>query len=145
MARLPVTPDIFTPEWRARYAPQVERAMPATGEIVAPGTSVYDPDTDTWTEGYTELYYGKMRVQPLRSSSRRTAPGNTTEVLTYLISIPYPETETNFRPGNIVRVTESELNPALTTYEFVVSEIGDSSNPLEKTLMAVINQETHRG
>lgn len=142
MVNLPPIAPIFTPEWRDRYAPQTERGMVAAIRLFEVGEREYDAETDTWTEVETVIYEGKARVQPLRSSSRRTVPGNTTEVITFLVSVPYGATELDISLGQHMRVTDGGLNTALTTYKYVVSEITDSSNPIEKTFMVQTNQES---
>jgi hypothetical protein len=42
----------------------------------------------------------------------------------------------------MLEVLTAALNPSLETYQFVLVEIVDSSNPFERTLMFQLNQET---
>lgn len=143
MANLPVLGPLFTPEWRDRYAPIIERSMIAEGQVTyQTGEEIYDPVTDTWTTPHVVVYSGKMRVQPLRTAQHREPPGNATEQQTYLFSVPYSATDIDFRSGMTVKVTNGGLNRSLEGYEFVIVEMTDSSNPIEKTFYAVQNLET---
>ena len=49
------------------------------------------------------------------------------------------------RPKHRVRVIECEKNPVLESYEYVVFEVVDSSNPVEQTFWARVDQEVTRG
>lgn len=140
---------LFTTEWQSRYAAIVERSMVATIKVYIPGPATYDPDTDTWSASETVLYGvgtpigsdGRARVQPLRTARRADVPGDDTSVQTFLFSIPVRYNNIDFRPGHQVRVTASPLNTLLLKYEFVVSEVPDSSNPIERTFYCTMNQE----
>lgn len=138
---------LFNPAWVARLKGAPESAMAATVYIYDPNSSteVYDADTDTWTETPTSVYSGRGRVQPLRSANDREQPGNETTVQTVLVSIPITTNTLDFRPGLQMEVLTAPLNPSLLTYKFVLQEILDSSNPLERTLMFQVNQETVNG
>lgn len=140
-----VYPPLFSATWRDAIKGSVELTQIATVRIVNPNISgsVYDADTDTWTDSDQEVYVGKARVQPLRTAAQTYNPGDVTQVQVYLFSLPIAETEgIDFRPDFEATVTVSPLNPALLTYRFVLTEIGDSSNPVERTLLFKSNQET---
>lgn len=138
---------IFNPAWVAALRGTPESAMAATVLIYDPNSSgrVYNPDTDTWTDVQTPVWTGKARVQPLRSANNKDQPGNETTVQTTLVSIPVDAVTEDFRPGLQMDVLTAPLNPALLTYQFVLQEIMDSSNPLERTLMFTVDQETVNG
>ena len=139
--------ELFNPEWVKALKGAPESAMSATVMIYAPNTSteVYDPDTDTWTSVPTIIYSGPARVQPLRSANSKDQPGNETTVQTVLVSLPVITSDINFRPGQRMDVLAAPLNVSLLTYQFVLHEITDSSNPLERTLMFTLDQETANG
>lgn len=133
---------LFSPEWQARLKTVPERAMVATVEVFRiVGQPVYDPDTDTWTENKVVDYTGKARVQPLRSTRWITPEGNDAPVQTILFSIPIDSGATLYI-GSQASVLVSPLNADLLRYQYVVGEIMDSSNPLERTFLCTVNQET---
>lgn len=139
----PVT--LFNPKWVAAVKGAPESAMAATVYIFDPHSSmdVYNADTDVWTKVPTSVYSGRGRVQPLRSANDKDQPGNDTTIQSVLVSLPIAATSgLNFRPGLQMNVLAAELNPSLLTYQFVLHEIIDSSNPIERTLMFQVNQET---
>jgi hypothetical protein len=134
---------LFSPAWQEALRGAPESAMVATVLIFANSTNeVYDPDTDTWTNVVTPLYSGKARVQPMRNANNINQIGNATTVQAILVSVPVSAETLNLRPGHRLNVLTSPLNPALLTYQFVLSDITDSSNPIERTLMFTVDQET---
>jgi hypothetical protein len=134
--------ELFTLAWVGAIKSVPESAMSATIHVYHTQGSTYDPNADEWTETVVDIYTGAARVQPLRSANLKKLPGNETTVITFLFSIPVENNTLDIRTGHQVVVTEAVLNPALTTYEFVVSEITDSSNPVERTFLCTMNQET---
>jgi hypothetical protein len=136
--------QLFTQAWVDSLKGAPESAMVAEVLITNPNSStrVYDPDTDEWNDVSTIVYTGKARVQPLRSAAEKAALGNETTVQTVLVSVPIATRTVNFRPGMMLEVLTAALNPSLETYQFVLVEIVDSSNPFERTLMFQLNQET---
>jgi hypothetical protein len=135
--------DLFTAAWVGAVKSVPERGMAASIRLYElSGEPVYNPTTDEWSTPETTLYSGKARVQPLRSANLKKVAGNETTTITYLFSVPIENAGLDIRTGQQVEVTDSPLNPSLETYLFVVSEIADSSNPVERTFMAVVNQET---
>lgn len=136
---------LFSQAWVDNLKSVPELGMKATILLYNPNVSqsVYDPETDTWVDVTQTLYTGKARVQPLRSANRTGQGGNETTVQTVLLSIPIDEArDIDIRPELQVEVLTSPLNPSLLGYQFVVTEIMDSSNPLERTFMCTVNQET---
>lgn len=132
---------VFTPEWQARYKGVPERAMNCQIEIYRVLDAEYDPDTDTWSDSEVIDYTGKARVQPLRSTRWITPDGNDAPVMTVLFSIPV-DTAPTLYVSQQVRVTVSPLNPDLLRYPFVVGEIMDSGNIIERTFLCTVNQES---
>lgn len=138
----PVT--LFNPAWVEALRGAPESAMAATVVIFDPHESsrVYDAETDEWIEFQTVVYTGKARLQPIRNAGKWDSSGNDTSVQGVLVSIPIAESATNFRPGQQLNVLTAPLAPALLTYQFVLSDIVDSSNEIERTLAFTINQES---
>lgn len=148
MPRMPR--PIFTPEWQAAGAAAVETAMPAVVRIFRLGESVYVPEENDYATETIELYgptegvpgSGKARVQPFRGSRYENQPMDSQYSQTVLISVPILTTQgVDFRVGNQARVLESPLNTINTAYQYVVTEIIDSSNPLERTLLCNVSLE----
>ncbi len=128
---------VFTAEWQTALKSTPEKGMVATCSIFDPNSS-----STTWVPGtgmvtsVTEWYAGKVRVQPLRSS-------NTTEgkkVQYFLASVPIDGPFTgDVHVGFTMSVSASPFNPDLTTYVYTCVEVGDSSNPVERTLVFLAN------
>lgn len=138
---LPELPSLFNSRWQQRYARIVERSMNVTIEIFVPGEATHDIQTDTWSQSETVLYTGKARAQPLRTARKESVPGNSTSSLPYLFSIPVRYNDIDLRPDQQVRVLVSPLNPQLPLFQYVIYEVGDSGNPIERTFYASVDQE----
>lgn len=135
---------IFTQAWQDRYKGVPERAMNCTVELFhadPDDPAVYDPETDTWVKPEVIDYTGKSRVQPLRSSRWITPEGNAAPVQTVLFSIPI-DSDVTLYVSQQARVLVSPLNGDLTRYQYIIGEILDSGNPLERTFLCTVNQET---
>jgi hypothetical protein len=135
--------DIFSPAFVEALRGAPEAAMDAVVRVFDPMTiqAVLDPETNTYSNTFTPLYTGIGRVQPLRSANQTTDAGNATTVQNVLFSIPISNKALDLRPGLQATVLSSELNPVLTKYQYVIKEIIDSSNPIEKTFLCTVNQE----
>lgn len=135
-------PNVFTQAWVDGLKRVPEAGMAAEVEIYTLGERVYNEATNKYDYLKTVLYAGKARVQPLRSATPRIMPNNTTSVQTVLISLPIDALkDEDIRPSVQVRVRNAPLNPSLLMYQYVVKEIVDSSNPLERTILTEVNQE----
>lgn len=134
---------IFTQEWVDGLSHIPESGMAAEIEIVVPGQDTgWDETTNTpITTPDTVLYTGKARVQPIRSANQKAVPTNSTSVQTVLFSIPVEFQSLALKLFYQVRVLEAPLNPTLTAYKYVLSEVLDSSNPLEKTFYCTVDLE----
>jgi hypothetical protein len=137
---------LFTQRWQDGLAPAMRSAMTATLRLFRVGTPVYIPETNSYTDASVALYGGTEgapgRVQPLRSSRFEPAPMDASYWQTVLISVPIQDVQAvDFRPGDQARVLESPLNFAIEDYQYVVTEIIDSSNPLERTLLCSVSLE----
>jgi hypothetical protein len=133
---------LFTQGMVDAMQPSVTSVMAAEGRIYRSVRGEYDETTNTYPLTYVYNITSKMRVQPLRSATPRIIPNNTTDVQTVLVSVPISALgATDVRPGDQVRVTSAPLNPALTKYTYIIFEIMDSSNPLERTVLCRSDQE----
>lgn len=134
--------SIFTQGMVDAMRPSVTSVMAAEGRIYRAERGPYDPETNDFPLTYIYDITSKMRVQPLRSATPRIIPNNTTDVQTVLVSVPIGALgTTDVRTGDQVRVTSAPLNPVLTKYTYIVFEIMDSSNPLERTLLCRMDEE----
>lgn len=119
--------------------------MPATVVIYDPEVSEaeYDYDTGTWVGGTVDaVYTGKARVQPIRGTSSVNQNANDTTVQSVLISIPIGIGKNlDLRTYHRARVTEAPLNPTVCKYVYVMQEVVDSANPIERTFVFRVNQE----
>ena len=132
---------LFSAAWQTKYAAQAERGMIGEIAVYTVADKVYDVDTDTWTQTTTTILLDKARVQPLRSANDIDVPGNATTVQSVLVSVPVANNDVALYPGQLVAVLVSPLNPQLLTLEYIVSDIVDSTNPLERTFYVTVNQE----
>lgn len=137
---------IFTAAWVDRLSPSVDRSMDATVELYDPDTSgsVWDYETGTWAEGSaTSLYFGKARVQPIRGTSSINNNANDTTVQSVLVSIPIgPGKVLDLRPQHRGRVLDAPLMPVLKNLVYIVQEVIDSQNAIERTFLMRVDQES---
>lgn len=104
--------------------------------------AVYDPDTNTYITVPDILLTCKARVQPIRSAAVKDRAADSTTVQAVLVSIPIELGKNlDLRPRHRAKVLESPLLPVLTKFIFVVREVLDSSNPIERTFYFDVNQE----
>lgn len=128
--------SVVNDNWVAAARVSAESMMVATGTIYDPNTA-----TTTWVDGTgqvtspTVLGTGKMRIQPLRSS---TAPEGK-RVQAVQVSVPLDFLSVPARVGFTLTVTDSPFNPDLETYVYTCVEVSDSSNPVERTLIFSVN------
>ena len=149
MALNAVNRPLFSDAWAEGLRGTVESGMVAKVRIYIPGKpGEWNDTTNDWedSEPDTVAYEGKARVQPIRSAADKSTPGNATTVQTVLVSVPREVTVEDVRPDKYqVRVIESDMNPQLLNFQFVLHEVLDSSNPLEKTIYCRVNQEVNVG
>lgn len=133
----------FTAEWQAGLAKARQPFMPTTVRIFDQGKGVYDPATNKYTyPNLTVVYEGEARVQPIRSTQSRILPQDNTTVQTVLFMIPLLEVQdVDFRPGLQARVTSAPLFPGVEGYQYVLREVTDAGNAVERTLVFTVDQE----
>ena len=136
---------IFTQEWVDRLAPVPKLAYAATVKVFDPNTGdlVFVPGTDgeppRYTGDHTTIYAGPARVQPLRQGVLQVNNADDTVVQSVLVSITGASLD--IRPKHRMTVTSAPLNPVLKAYEYVVHEVMDSSNPIERTVLCKVDTE----
>lgn len=155
MVRLPLRPgwskdDYFNSAWQDSIAPTLGKYLAgATIQVFLPGTgeSVFDPETGDYTYPNNEVivYEGPARVQPRRSTQEKSNNSTDATVQAVQFQVALSGSPKDVRPKHRVRVIECEKNPVLESYEYVVFEVVDSSNPVEQTFWARVDQEVTRG
>lgn len=155
MVRLPLRPgwskdDYFNSAWQDSIAPTLGKYLAgATIQVFLPGTgeSVFDPETGEYTYPNNEVivYEGPARVQPRRSTQEKSNNSTDATVQAVQFQVALSGSPKDVRPKHRVRVIECKKNPVLESYEYVVFEVVDSSNPVEQTFWARVDQEVARG
>ena len=155
MVRLPLRPgwskdDYFNSAWQDSIAPTLGKYLAgATIQVFLPGTgeSVFDPETGGYTYPNNEVivYEGPARVQPRRSTQEKSNNSTDATVQAVQFQVALSGSPKDVRPKHRVRVIECKKNPVLESYEYVVFEVVDSSNPVEQTFWARVDQEVARG
>ena len=155
MVRLPLRPgwskdDYFNSAWQDSIAPTLGKYLAgATIQVFLPGTgeSVFDPETGEYMYPNNEVivYEGPARVQPRRSTQEKSNNSTDATVQAVQFQVALSGSPKDVRPKHRVRVIECEKNPVLESYEYVVFEVVDSSNPVEQTFWARVDQEVTRG
>lgn len=145
------------PRWYTHNR-SIERALELCSvEIYNPSSadSVYDAESNTWSNSTILLWTGKARIQP-RSSTVRLGSAGT--VMTAIdpgasqimeVHIGLKENQLagsngdmpDLRPGHRMLVTASPIDPSLLNFEFVLRSVINSSNPWHRVLLCEVNQE----
>ena len=144
--------NYFNDAWKQKIAPILENYMSGADiEIYLPGVSTgtmnWDTGKMTYSGSEVKIYDGPARVQPRRVAQEKAnnSSDTTVQVVQFQVALAPDATPLDIRPKHRVRVTECGLNPVLTKYDYVVYEVTDSSNPLEQTFWARVDQEVVRG
>jgi len=125
--------------------------MLATVQIYnsASGSQVYDPITNNWTGNNTALYNGKARIQPVNAVSEVTDVYNPTFIKTVRVQIAYNKNTLqgataampDIRPNDKMKVTSAPYNTSLEKFIYVVTDVLNSSNSWERTLVCRVDSE----
>jgi hypothetical protein len=103
---------------------------------------VYNPTTNTWTSTSDDIFVGPARIQPVNSVNELADSYNPTFIKTVRVQIPAITTgETAIRPNDRMRVTACAANPSLTTFIYIVTDVLNSSNAWERTLLCKVDTE----
>lgn len=139
------------PRWLTHNQAVVRGLQLAQIEIYNPSdsTQTYDPVTNAWTGDATEVYTGRARVQSLTSVNLTGEGYNKTEIKTVRVQISYnkntlegaTEAMPDIRPNYKMRVTSSPYNETLTKFIFIVTDVLNSSNSWERTLLCKVDTE----
>lgn len=126
--------NLFTSRWQSGLVSGQVAAQPATVKVFTRSTT-YVSNLPVVVE--TSLYNGEARVQPVRTPRRNPEVGDTREDQTVRFQLKLNSLE--FSADTMyVRVLTCPLNPALVNGEvYVLREVTDSSNPIERTFEAV--------
>lgn len=82
------------------------------------------------------------RVQPIRAALQKDNNATDTRTQTVLVSIPIDTgRELDLRPRHRAVITECALMPVLTNFLYVVSEVMDSGNAIERTFYFTVDIE----
>ena len=126
--------SVFNTRWQSGLVSGQVAAQPATVKMFTRSTT-YVNNLPVVVE--TSLYNGEARVQPVRTPRRNPEVGDTREDQTVRFQLKLNSLE--FSADTMyVRVLTCPLNPALVNGEvYVLREVTDSSNPIERTFEAV--------
>lgn len=139
------------PKWPTHNRPVGYGLMLASVQIYNPatGSQEYDPETNSWSGSTTPLYEGKARIQPINAVNEVNDAYNPTFIKTVRVQIAYNKNALedgvnpmpDIRPNDRMLVTDSPFNEALTKFVYVVTDVLNSSNSWERTLVCRVDSE----
>jgi len=137
------THTLFNKRWQDELHTASLKAYVSQIEIfsIAVGDAIFDPQTGEYSypESPVIHYSGPARIQPVQSSSSVNSDAYDTKVQSVLFSIG--DLDLDIRLNWKIRVTECQLNPVLTRYNYVIDSVMDSQNLVERTFMTKVDQE----
>jgi hypothetical protein len=109
----------------------------------------YDPVFNTWSGTTIARYTGPARIQPVNTVSETVDNYNPTFLKTVRVVIPYgkntlPNSDgvvPDIRPNDRMIVTASPKNETLTKFIYTVTDVLNSSNAWERTLLCRVDTE----
>jgi hypothetical protein len=115
----------------------------------ASGSQEYDAETNTWTGTTTALYEGMARIQPVNAVSEVADSYNPTYLKTVRVQIAYNKNQLedsegimpDIRPNDRMSVISAPYNPTLEKFVYVVTDVLNSSNAWERTLVCRVDSE----
>ncbi len=123
----------------------------ATVEVYNPASAgqEYNAETNTWSGTTVTLYTGPARIQPINSVSEVNDAYNPTFIKTVRVVLPYGKntldgsdgTMPDIRPNDKLKVTASPSNETLTKFLYIVTDVLNSSNSWERTLLCRVDTE----
>lgn len=116
----------------------------ATVTIFNPATSsqTYDATENSWSGSTTSKYTGRARIQQLNTVSETSENYNPTFIKTVRVQIDAATTGSqDIRPNDRMRVTACATNHSLTKFIYIVTDVINSSNSWERTLLCKIDTE----
>lgn len=129
------------PRWVTHNRGVLRALQLATVEIYnqASASQTYDPLTNSWSGSTTTLFTGAARVQPINSVSETAENYNPTFIKTVRVQIE--ASDIDIRPNDRLIVTACENNPTLTKFIYTVTDVLNSSNAWERTLLCKVDTE----
>lgn len=139
------------PRWIYHNRNAVRALELAQVEIYTAGDSgqVYNATTNTWTATAQNIYIGRARVQPIASADESAGGFNPTFSKVVRVQISYGRNEItgateempDIRPNQKMRITSSPYNETLTNFIYIVTDVLNSSNAWERTLLCKVDTE----
>ena len=132
------------PRWLTHNRGVLSALMLATVQIYNPasGSQTYDAVENNWTGSTTTLYTGKARIQPVNAVNEISDNYNPTFIKTVRVQIEALQTGmADIRPNDRMKVTACASNPALRNFVYIVTDVMNSSNPWERTLLCKVDTE----
>ncbi len=139
------------PKWPTHNQSVGYSLMLASVQIYNPasGSQEYDADTNSWTGDVTPLYEGQARIQPINAVNEVNDAYNPTFIKTVRVQIAYNKNQLegatdampDIRPNDRMAVTSSPYNTALEKFVYVVTDVMNSSNSWERTLICRVDSE----
>lgn len=139
------------PRWLTHNRGVLRALQLADVEIYSPSSDsqAYDATTNTWTSSATEVYTGRARIQSVNAVNESGDNFNPSFFKTVRVQISYNKNELagateampDIRPNHKMRVTSSPYNETLTKFIYVVTDVLNSSNAWERTLLCKVDTE----
>ena len=136
--------SVLHPRWRAAVEPALaafEKCMIAIFDpqnyLDGPG---FDPYTNNKTARPKRVWTGPAQMQVYRQSlTVDDVSGSVTQLRSVRFTLPFDDTGFIPRKGMIVRVTESDGDPANESYEFIVTSGLNSPLAFKRTIEAEVD------
>ena len=139
------------PRWLTHNRGVLRALQLADVEIYSPGdtSNAYDAATNTWTSTATEVYTGRARVQAVNAANESGNNFNPSFTKTVRVQISYNKNEItgateampDIRPNHKMRITAAPYDETLTKFIYVVTDVLNSSNSWERTLLCKVDTE----
>jgi hypothetical protein len=109
----------------------------------------YDAESNTWSSSAIEVYTGRARIQPVNAVNESGDNFNPSFFKTVRVQISYNKNEIegfspdmpDIRPGHKMRVSSAPYNETLSKFIYVVTDVLNSSNAWERTLLCKVDTE----
>lgn len=129
----------------------VLRALQLSSVEISTGNGIsqeYDASTGTWTTTSNIIFSGPARIQPVNAVNETSDTYNPTFLKTVRVQLSYNSNTVegatteipDIRPNDRLRVTSSH-NASLTKFIYVVTDVLNSSNAWERTLLCKVDTE----
>ncbi len=139
------------PRWLTHSSGVLRALQLSKVEIYSPssGSQAYNAATNTWASSATKVYTGSARIQPVNTINEAGDNFNQSFFKTVRVQISYNKNEIpgatlampDIRPNQKMRVTSSPYNETLSKFIYVVTDVLNSSNAWERTLLCKVDTE----